>query len=62
MRQSVDKTKYFLDFSITIKSLELVDNISNQFNHQHNLIFLSVMSEMRPTGVNVNNLLYYLHS
>ena len=33
--QSVDKTGYFLDSLVTCRSLELVDNILNNFNHQY---------------------------
>ena len=46
IHQSVDKTVYFLDSSITHKSLKVIDNISSQFIHQYYLVFLLIMSEM----------------
>ena len=35
MHKSADKTKDFLVPLITLKSLKLVDDISNQFNHKY---------------------------
>ena len=54
MHQSVDKTVYFLDSLIICRSLKLVDNISNEFNHQYHFIFLLIMSEMRRIGADLN--------
>ena len=39
MHWSVDKTGYFLDSLIICKSLKLVNDISNQFNHQYYRVF-----------------------
>ena len=47
MHQSADKAEYFLDFLITRKSLKLVNNISNQCNHQYYSIFLLIMPEIQ---------------
>ena len=47
MNQNVDKTKYFSDALISCKLLKLVDNISNQFNHQWYLTLLLIMSEIK---------------
>ena len=51
MHQSVNKTEYFLDSLITLESLKLVDNISNQLNHQYYLIILLFMWGMRRTYI-----------
>ena len=45
--QSVGKTQYFQGSLTTYKSLKLVNNILNQFNHQYYPIFLLIMSEIR---------------
>ena len=43
MHQSGNKAEYFLDSFITCKSLKLVNNIFNQFNHQYSTIFLLIL-------------------
>ena len=48
MYQSVDKTECFLDSLLTRKSFELVDYISNQFNHEYYSIFLLIMALYKP--------------
>ena len=42
IHQSVDKTEYFLDFLITRKTLKLLDDISNQFDHHYYKTFLLI--------------------
>ena len=48
--QNVNETEYFL----TRKSLKLVDDISNQFNHKYYQTFLSITSEIRRSSRNFN--------
>ena len=54
MHQCIDKIEYFLDFLISGDLLKLVNDMSNQFNHQRYLIFLFIMSELRCTWVDLS--------
>ena len=47
MHRSFDITEHFLDPLINRKSLKLVHDISNQFNHQYYQTFFLIMSEIR---------------
>ena len=53
MHHSIDKTECFLDSLETRKLSKLVNNISNQFDHQYYLIFLLVVSEVRCRKLNI---------
>ena len=43
MYESVDETEYFLKFLLTRRSLKLVENVSNQFDHQYYLMSLLII-------------------
>ena len=57
MHKSVAITGYFLESLITCKSLTLIDDIQNQFNHQY---YQTLLFTMRITAFRLSRLIFQM--